>query len=127
MIRRGDIYWVTFDPIRGREQAGRRPALVISRDSVNAAPLVVTIVPGTDAANAPRDFPTNVRIPARESGLPMDTVFLGFQLRALDHGRFLDPATNLLPSPVARLSDVWMKAVEEAILFTLQLRPRPGR
>ena len=34
-ILRGDIYWADLEPVRGREQAGRRPALVISRELFN--------------------------------------------------------------------------------------------
>jgi mRNA interferase MazF len=124
MIRRGEIYFVTLDPVAGREQAGRRPALVVSRDSINQAPLTVVVVIGTDAANLPRDYPTNVRVPARDSGLPADTVFLGFQIRALDPSRFLDAATKALPPPAGRLPAAWMDAIEAAICHTLQLRPR---
>ena len=124
MIRRGDIYYSTLDPVKGHEQAGRRPVLVISRDSINQAPLTVTVMIGSDSAHYPTDYPTNVRIPARESGLPMDTVFLGFQIRALDHSRFLDPVRKVLPQPAGHLSPAWMAAIEAAICHTLEIRPR---
>ena len=32
---RGEIYWADLDPVRGHEQAGRRPVLVISQDVFN--------------------------------------------------------------------------------------------
>ncbi|MDP3988792.1 MAG: endoribonuclease MazF [bacterium] len=32
---RGDIIWITLDPARGREQKGRRPALVLSPKNYN--------------------------------------------------------------------------------------------
>ena len=35
-VLRGDIRWADLDPVRGREQAGRRPVLVISHDVFNA-------------------------------------------------------------------------------------------
>jgi mRNA interferase MazF len=35
-ILRGEIYWADLDPIRGGEQAGRRPVLVLSHDVFNA-------------------------------------------------------------------------------------------
>jgi mRNA interferase MazF len=97
VISRGDIYFVSLDPTRGREQAGRRPALVVSVNAINRQPLVVTVVVGTDATNLPHDYPTNVRVTAAESGLPMDTVFLCFQIRSLDPSRFVDPRVG---SPV---------------------------
>src|SRR5438876_11636118 len=86
-VQRGEIYFVNFDPVVGREQASTRPALVVSIDWINQRPLVVLVVPGTDGSNVPEEFPTNVRVPPEESGLPNDTVFLCFQARALDHSR----------------------------------------
>ncbi|MGH9948300.1 MAG: type II toxin-antitoxin system PemK/MazF family toxin [Pyrinomonadaceae bacterium] len=88
MIRRGEIYFVDLDLTKGREQAGRRPVLIISSDRINRLPLVVTVVVGTKGENLPDDFPTNVRVSATESGLPMETVFMCFQIRALDSRRF---------------------------------------
>lgn len=117
MISRGQVYLVNLDPAHGREQKGLRPVLVVSADAINRQPLVVTVVPGTDAANVPRDYPTNVRVSARESGLPKDTVFLCFQLRALDPARFRDPRTGIansvgqLPPPRMTEVDVALRAV----------------
>ncbi len=34
-IRRGEIRWADLDPVRGREQAGRRPVLIVSHDVFN--------------------------------------------------------------------------------------------
>ena len=87
-IERGDIYLVNLNPVQGREQAGRRPVLVLSVNAINRLPLVVTVVIGTKGENVARDYPTNVRVSSAESGLPMETVFLGFQLRSLDPSRF---------------------------------------
>ena len=97
-IRRGEIYFVDLNPVEGREQAGNRPVLVLSRNAINRLPLVVTVVVGTKGQNIARDYPTNVRVSSAESGLPIETVFLCFQLRSLDPGRFtLNPAGTLSP------------------------------
>lgn len=45
--RRGDIIWLDFDPQAGREQSGRRPALVLSRESYNARSGLVILCPIT--------------------------------------------------------------------------------
>ena len=113
-IRRGEIYFVNLNPVVGREQGGSRPVLVLSSDHINQRPLVVTVVIGTKGSNVPVDFPSNVRVPAEESGLPMETVFLGFQIRSLDKSRFPDHAEG-------RLSGPYMKMVEEAVEFCLDL------
>src|SRR5437016_4171832 len=87
-IRRGEIYFVNLGPVKGREQAGNRPVLVLSIDDINRLPLVVTVVVGTKGSNITRDYPTNVRVSPADSGLPLETVFLCFQLRSLDSARF---------------------------------------
>lgn len=88
MIHRGEIYFVDLNPTKGREQSGRRPVLVLSVDAINKLPLVVTVVVGTKGENVTKDFPTNVRVSAEESGLPIETVFLCFQIRSIDPHRF---------------------------------------
>jgi mRNA interferase MazF len=107
MIKRGEIYFLTLDPVKGREQAGYRPVLVVSSDAVNAQPLVVTVVVGTGAKNVTREYPTNVRVSPKESGLPGDTVFLCFQVRSLDSARFGEPGAKRVGTlAVQRMTDI---------------------
>ena len=113
-IQRGEIYFVNLNPVKGREQAGLRPVLVVSTDDINQMPLVVTVVIGTKGSNVTRDYPSNVRVPSQESGLPLETVFLGYQIRSLDHSRFPDQPTGLI-------SDVYMNKVEDALRSCLEL------
>ncbi len=120
MISRGQIYFVNLSPTHGREQAGRRPVLVVSADAINRQPLVVTVIVGTDAKNVPRDYPTNVRVTAGETGLPMDTVFLCFQIRSLDSARFIDPKTRR-PTLVGTMPPARMAEVEGALKLVLNL------
>ncbi len=113
-IQRGDIYFVNLNPVQGREQAGQRPVLVLSIDSINRLPLVVTVVVGTKGDNIRRDYPTNVRVSPTESGLPLETVFLCFQVRALDPQRFPE-------RPAGRLSGSALTRVEAAVRHCLGL------
>ena len=113
-IERGDIFMVNLNPVQGREQAGQRPVLVLSVNAINRRPLVVTVVIGTKGENIARDYPTNVRIPAAESGLPLETVFLGFQLRALDPGRFPNVRSG-------KISGAALTKVETAVRHCLGL------
>ena len=64
---RGDVWLIDFgDPV-GREQAGIRPAVVVSADLLNDGPAgVVVVVPLTTAA---RGLPSHVEISAEQSGL----------------------------------------------------------
>ena len=113
-MKRGDIYLVNLNPVQGREQAGRRPVLVLSVNAINRLPLVVTVVIGTKGENVTRDYPTNVRVSSAESGLPMETVFLGFQLRSLDPARFAGP-------PAGKVSGAVLSKVETAVRRCLGL------
>ena len=113
-VQRGEIHFVNLNPVQGREQAGRRPVLVLSADAINRLPLVVTVVVGTKGENVARDYPTNVRVSTAESGLPMETVFLCFQLRSLDPGRFAGP-------PAGKVSGAVLERVETAVRQCLEL------
>ncbi len=112
--KRGFVYWADLSPVRGREQSGRRPVLVVSDDAINRQPLVACVVVGTKAANVPKDYPVNVRVKAAESDLPSDTVFLCFQMRSLDHSRLGPKAGSLPPRKMAE--------VDRALKLTLGLR-----
>jgi mRNA interferase MazF len=119
-VRRGEIYFVTLDLVIGREQAGRRPVLIVSDDSINCRPLVVTVIVGSSGDRWPVDYPTNVRVPAAESGLPKETVFLCFQLRSIDHSRFLT-STGSVSAPAGQLSPKRMAEIDRAIKLALSL------
>jgi mRNA interferase MazF len=117
LIKRGEIYFVSLDPVKGREQAGYRPVLVVSSDAINSQPLVVTVVVGTDSKNVTREYPTNVRVTPKESGLPRETVFLGFQVRSLDPARFQEPKARR----VGTLASPRMAEIENALRLALVL------
>ncbi|MHC5938677.1 type II toxin-antitoxin system PemK/MazF family toxin [Nostoc sp.] len=113
-IERGQIYFINLNPVQGREQAGTRPVLVLSINTINESPLVVTVVVGTKGTNIKRDYLTNTRVSPSDSGLLVETVFLCFQIRSLDPNRF--PA-----DPVGKISDSKMLEVETAVRYCLGL------
>ena len=72
-VRRGEIYWVEFDPIKGSEQGGLRPALVVQNDIGNLfSP--TTVVAAITRTIPPRPYPFVVVIEPAESGLPERSV-----------------------------------------------------
>ena len=113
-VRRGEIYFVDLNPVKGREQSGTRPVAILSIDAINRLPLVATVVVGTKGEKISRDYQTNVRVTSAETGLPMETVFLCFQVRSLDPRRFPD-------QPAGRLPDHVMARVEAAVRYCLGL------
>jgi mRNA interferase MazF len=113
-IRRGEVYFVDRNPVQGREQAGTRPVLVLSIDAINRRPLVVTVVVGTKSANIARDYKTNVRVPAADSGLPEETVFLCFQIRSMDAKRFR-------AKPAGKVNGKHLKQIGDTVRYCLGL------
>lgn len=75
---RGDIVWVDFDPQAGHEQAGRRPALIISPISYNQKVGLVLLCPVT---NQRKGYPFEVALP---HGLTVAGVVLADQLKSMD-------------------------------------------
>jgi mRNA interferase MazF len=47
-VQRGEIYLVNLNPAQGREQAGRRPVLVLSVEAINRLPLAACRTLGED-------------------------------------------------------------------------------
>jgi mRNA interferase MazF len=117
-IQRGEVYFVNLDPAVGREQKGRRPAIVVSSDALNQQPLVVVAVPGTRTVQVGRRYPWNVNIPAGEGGLSFPTTFMAFQIRALDPSRFSQAPLGVMSAP-------YLAALEKAIIWTLDLPDPP--
>ncbi len=75
---RGDVVWLNFNPQSGHEQAGRRPAIVVSPSSYNRKVGLALFCPITNQA---KDYPFEVAIPknAKVSG-----VVLSDQIKSLD-------------------------------------------
>ena len=113
-IHRGEIYFVNLNPVKGREQSGQRPVLVLSVDAINKLPLVVTVVVGTKSENISRDYPTNVRVSPEDSGLLIETIFLCFQIRSLDSKRFPE-------KPAGKVSDKMLRKIEVTVRRCLGL------
>jgi mRNA interferase MazF len=74
----GDLIWLTFDPQAGHEQAGRRPALVLSPKSYNQKSGLALVCPVT---NQMKGYPFEVTAP-RDCGVT--GVFLADQVKSLD-------------------------------------------
>jgi mRNA interferase MazF len=86
VIRRGEIYAIDFDPVRGAEANKSRPAVIVSNDGANATAArlgrgVITVIPIT--SNVERVYPFQVLLPAGATGLDRDSKAQAEQLRAV--------------------------------------------
>jgi mRNA interferase MazF len=108
-IKRGEIYWVDWNPGRGSEQSGLRPALVIQNDVGNKYSPTTIITALTTAKEKPYPFTVNVSI--KESGLQkLSTINLS-QIMTIDKTR--------LTEKCGELGEVKMAEVDEAIKASL--------
>jgi len=98
---RGDLIWLTFTSQAGHEQAGRRPALVLSPAAYNGKVGLALLCPITSQV---KGYPFEVAVPA---GLPVSGVVLADQVKSLDwRARDAELAGNL---PAGALDEVVQK------------------
>ena len=109
--KRGELYSVDWNPSRGSEQAGTRPALIIQNDIGNEhSP--TTIVASCSAATE-RPFPFLVPITSLESGLPKDCNINLSSIMTIDKSRLRDKC--------GELSKEKMGEVDKALQISLEL------
>lgn len=112
-IRRGDLFTVDFEPVRGSEQGKLRPAVVIQNDVGNQFSPTVMVAPLTTGQYA--RFDVNVEVKAPEGGLTNDSLVLLNQIRVVDKSRILRYWGRLTPTT--------MQKVDQAIKISLGLIP----
>ena len=98
---RGDVVWLNFNPQSGHEQAGRRPAVVLSPQSYNQKVGLGIFCPIT---NQQKGYPFEVTIPP---GLEATGVILSDQIKSLDWRVRQAEYLATLPGPV--LEEVMQK------------------
>ena len=76
--QRGDVVWLSFDPQAGHEQAGRRPAFVLSPESYNRKTGLFLACPVTSKV---KGYPFEVVLP---DGVGVSGVILADQIKSLD-------------------------------------------
>jgi len=91
---RGDVVWLNFNPQSGHEQAGRRPAVVLSPQAYNRKVGLAIFCPIT---NQQKGYPFEVAIPA---GLEATGVILSDQIKSLDWRVRRAEYLATLPGPV---------------------------
>jgi len=107
-MRRGDIWLIEFEPVRGSEANNRRPAVIVSNDRANvtAARLsrgVATVIPVT--SNVAKIYPFQVLLPASATSLSVDSKAQVEQVRSVDIERLSQPVGRVSPAELARIDD----------------------
>jgi len=94
---RGDLVWLNFTPQAGHEQAGHRPAVVLSPRAYNGRSGLALVVPVT---TRPKGRPFEIALP---SGLPVRGVVLADQVRSVDWSARAVEHAGHLPSETEAL------------------------
>ena len=108
--RRGEIWIVNWNPARGSEQAGRRPALIIQNDIGNEkAPTTIVAA----ISSTVKIYPMNVEVKPPEGGLELSSIVKTSQILTVSKER--------LEKRLGRLTNEVMDEVDRAIKLSLSL------
>ena len=124
-VKRGEIYWMEFSPVKGSEQGGLRPALVVQNDIVNhTSPTTVIVAISRTIPLQP--YPFIVIIEPEESGLPVRSAINCSQMATIQQvgpdSRLRPPRGEVMVRPIGQLSAAKMAMVERALKFNLGMR-----
>ena len=108
---RGEVWLTDLNTVRGHEQAGRRPALIVSDDLFNQGPAgLVIVLPITSTV---RGIPSQVEVVPPEGGLKVRSAVLCESVRSI--------STDRLHSRWGRMNPRTMVAVENVLRFLMKL------
>jgi mRNA interferase MazF len=109
-VRRGQIWWADLDVPRGSEPGFRRPVLIVQDDAFNRSRISTVLAVVLTGNLRLVDAPGNVLIPAKNSGLPKDSVANVSQFVTVDR-EFLEAHTGRLPASLMAAVDAGLKLV----------------
>ncbi len=101
-VLRGDVIWAELDPVKGREQAGRRPVLVVSHDIFNERSGTVIAVAITSQPQK-TGFPLTLELSS--GSLPKRSWVKISQIRTLSVERLGKRLGRISPEEIGRVVD----------------------
>jgi len=100
---RGEIWLVDLNPVIGHEQAGTRPAMVISVDLFNQGPAELLVVLPVTTQN--KNIPLHVRIDPPDGGMKMISFIKCEDIRSLSSKRLIRRLGVVSPATMAAVED----------------------
>lgn len=109
-ILRGEIVLANLEPVKGSEQGGTRPVLILQNDILNKYAPTTIIAPITSKIYT-KEYPTNIQFLSSGSGLKKESTILLNQIKTIDKRRII--------RKIGRLDSNIMKRVDLAIKISL--------
>ena len=111
-ILRGDIFWANLEPVKGSEQGGTRPVLIIQNDIFNIYSPTTIITPLTSKKPSKR-YLTSVFVSKQDLRMKKDSTILLNQIRTIDKRRII--------KKLGSLDNYTMNKINKAIKVSLSL------
>ena len=107
---RGEIYYADLSPVRGSEQGGIRPVLIIQNDVGNKHSPTTIVACLTTKCTVKHKLPTHIMLD-KSCGLPKESMALLEQLRTIDKAR--------LSNKIGKVSAEDMEKIERGLMISL--------
>ncbi len=108
VVQQGDIFWINFSPSKGR-----RPALIIQRDSVNLSNINTVIAIAITSNLKYEVIPGNVRLYKGEANIPKPSVINVTQIKTIDK--------SYLGEKIGRISNDKLMLVKDGLKFIFDI------
>lgn len=123
-LRRGEIYWVDYEPIKGSEQGGLRPAVVVQQDVGNRFSPTTVVVAMTRRI-PPKPYPFIVVVEPEDTGLGEPSAINCAQMTTIQQtgprSRLRPPPGENEVRPIGQLRSEKMAALDRALRYNLGL------
>jgi len=112
MIKRGEIFLANLEPVKGKEQGGLRPVLIL-QDDISNKYSPVTIIAAITSKIFVKEYPTNIFLSKNNSGLNKDSTIMLNQIRTIDSLRLI--------KKIGKVDNFIMNKVDRALKISLSL------
>ena len=100
-MKQREIWYADINPVRGNEQKGYRPVVIISGDALNTYLNIVIACPLTSRI---KNYKGNVVLePNNENGLPLKSEILTFHIRSISKERLVNKIGNISKEELSTL------------------------
>lgn len=112
-MKRGEIWWASLGPPSGSEPGYRRPHIIVSANNLNDSALATVLTVPITSRLSREDYPGNVRLPERRTGLSSPSVAIVNQVATTNR--------RVLTERIGRVPDDLMARIDDGLRLVLSL------